>query len=271
MLTNYLEGISGGLERSLPSDIEFDISSSEEERFVINFSKSVESYVVKFKLIGAAARVSCLLELDRAESIFRGRVLAMLAFDSCNLSKGHDKKYSFTLWSGERDLSFIPALAKLKDKNDLVLELSSNPCQIDEVAMALKQVLNIFSAFNIWLETDVLELETYSAEEPEEEGSFYEVLTTRYERSRVNRDICIKHHGWSCKICSVNLQDVYGDRAKEFIHVHHIEKLADSGSKLIDPINDLMPVCPNCHSIIHKTKEPALPEEMVRLIMENKS
>jgi hypothetical protein len=270
MSTNYLEDISSGLEKSLQQSIKFELSPSEEERFVIDFHKSTGAYVVKFKIIGTEARVSCLLELDETESIFKERVLALLAFDVCNLHKVYAKKYRFTLWSREKDLNVIPDIEKLRNKECLALELSSNPCQIDSAQLALKQILNILAAFNSWLDSDVLEITPYNIEEPEEEGADYYILTTKYERSKINRDICIKHHGWNCKVCEVNLQDIYGNRAKEFIHVHHIEKLADSASKIIDPINDLIPVCPNCHCIIHRTKEPASPEEIVKLIVENK-
>jgi hypothetical protein len=271
MSTNYLTEISSRLEKSLQKGIEFELSQSEEERFVIDFNKSTGTSTVKFQVIGTEARVSCLLVIDEAESIFKDRVLTLLAFNACSLKKSYSEKYSFTLWSGEKDLNFIPDLEKLKSKAGLVLELSSKPCQIDSASLALKQILNILAAFISWIDSDVLEITSYNSEEPEEEGSCYEVLTTRYERSKINRNICIKHHGWSCKVCLVNLQDVYGDRAKEFIHVHHIEKLADSGSKIIDPINDLIPVCPNCHCIIHMTKEPAMREEIAKLIMDNRN
>jgi predicted HNH restriction endonuclease len=271
MLTNYESDLSNSLEQSLPSGVTFEFSASEEERFAINFNKSFKPCDIQFQTIGTEARVSCLLEIDKLEEVIKERILAMLAFDACKLNRENANKYRFTLWSGEKDLKSIPTIEKLKNKESLVLELSSRPCQIHKADLAYKQILKILTVFNSWLESDVLEVTAYIVEETsEEEGFSYEVLTTRHERSKLNRDICIKYHGWNCKVCSVNLQDVYGDRAKCFIHVHHIEKLADLGVKVIDPVNELIPVCPNCHSIIHRTKEPASPEEIERLVMENK-
>ena len=40
--------------------------------------------------------------------------------------------------------------------------------------------------------------------------------------------------------------------------MHHIVPLSEIRKEYkLDPIKDLIPVCPNCHAIIHKTK-PAL-------------
>jgi 5-methylcytosine-specific restriction protein A len=48
---------------------------------------------------------------------------------------------------------------------------------------------------------------------------------------------------------------MYGDIGRDFIHVHHEVELASIGAEyVIDPINDLKPVCPNCHAMLHRRK-----------------
>ena len=38
-----------------------------------------------------------------------------------------------------------------------------------------------------------------------------------------------------------------------YIHVHNLKPLSEIKEEYkVDPINDLRPVCPNCHSMIHK-------------------
>lgn len=67
-----------------------------------------------------------------------------------------------------------------------------------------------------------------------------------------------RHYGTKCKVCEFDFGEIYGDIAKGFIHVHHKIGLAEINDKYnIDPINDLIPVCANCHSVIHLTK-PAM-------------
>lgn len=89
------------------------------------------------------------------------------------------------------------------------------------------------------------------------EGKSKEVTQTRYERNPQARKTCLKHHGYSCQICEFNFEKVFGEIGKGFIHVHHINSIAGIGKEYeIEPKNDLIPVCPNCHAMIH-SKRPA--------------
>jgi 5-methylcytosine-specific restriction protein A len=59
-------------------------------------------------------------------------------------------------------------------------------------------------------------------------------------------------------VCDLNFFDRYGEIGEGFIHVHHKVEISTIGIKYsIDPIKDLIPVCPNCHAMLHKEK-PAL-------------
>lgn len=103
------------------------------------------------------------------------------------------------------------------------------------------------------------------------EGAVKSIQVNRYERSSKAREKCIEHHGYNCSVCEVNLKDVYGEIASEFIHVHHKVPLAVIGEKYeIIPIEDLVPICPNCHAIIHRYKPEILIEELKKIIKENK-
>lgn|GEM_PF-5145474 len=51
------------------------------------------------------------------------------------------------------------------------------------------------------------------------------------------------------------------------MHVHHIIPLSNIKDKyVVDPIKYLRPVCPNCHSMIHRNDPPLSVEELKRLI-----
>jgi len=89
------------------------------------------------------------------------------------------------------------------------------------------------------------------------EGKSKEVTQTRYERNPQARKTCLRHNGYSCQICEFNFEKKFGEIGKGFIHVHHINAIAGIGKEYeIDPKNDLIPVCPNCHAMIH-SKRPA--------------
>jgi hypothetical protein len=76
----------------------------------------------------------------------------------------------------------------------------------------------------------------------------------RYERNPYNRKEAIRIQGHICKICSFDFNMVYGeDLAKYYIEVHHIKQLAE-GEQIVDPGKDLLPVCANCHRMLHRKK-----------------
>ena len=78
-----------------------------------------------------------------------------------------------------------------------------------------------------------------------------------YERNSFARQKCIEYHGTACKVCDFNFSNVYGELGKNFIHVHHVIEISTIKKEYeIDYKTDLMPVCPNCHAMLHK-KNPA--------------
>ena len=113
------------------------------------------------------------------------------------------------------------------------------------------------------------EIKETGAAEGESEGKKIKTIIKKYERSRVNRAACIEYHGLRCKICELSFSEKYGSTGEGFIHVHHLKPLsALEGSYIIDPVNDLIPVCPNCHSMVHKKDPPYTPDE-IRNILRN--
>lgn len=87
----------------------------------------------------------------------------------------------------------------------------------------------------------------------EDEGASYTVTTTRYERSSINRAACIEVYGTTCKVCSMNFGNCYGRIGEGYIHVHHKIPLSEiDDSYTVNPREDLIPVCPNCHAMLHK-------------------
>ena len=103
-----------------------------------------------------------------------------------------------------------------------------------------------------------------------EEGKSYQVMLTKYERNKNNRDQCLKIHGYTCKGCGINFERTYGSIGREYIHVHHLTLLSTMRVGKIDPEKDLVPVCPNCHAMLHKRNPPYTIKELQRFIQENR-
>ncbi|MBP1885722.1 HNH endonuclease [Sinorhizobium mexicanum] len=95
------------------------------------------------------------------------------------------------------------------------------------------------------------------------EGAKIAIQVNRFERSQQARKACTDHYGYTCRVCEVNLVEVYGEIAREFIHVHHIIPLSEVGEGYkVDPVADLRPVCPNCHAMLHRRREPLSIDEL---------
>lgn len=89
-------------------------------------------------------------------------------------------------------------------------------------------------------------------EEVLEEGAVKYVNSIRYERNRKARELCLSYHGKTCKRCGLNFEESYGAKYAGLIEVHHIIPISEIGaSYIVDPIKDLIPLCPNCHAIVH--------------------
>ena len=95
----------------------------------------------------------------------------------------------------------------------------------------------------------------YPDEVPEtlEEGKRKSVMVNVYERNPFARKQCIDYYGVQCQVCNLDFEKAYGEVGKDFIHVHHIKPLHQiQQGYIVDPIKDLIPICPNCHSMLHR-------------------
>jgi 5-methylcytosine-specific restriction enzyme A len=95
------------------------------------------------------------------------------------------------------------------------------------------------------------------------EGAATRVYVNRYERDPKARAACISVLGSRCSCCGISMEEKYGPVAADLIHVHHLEPLGEVRSeRQIDPVRDLRPVCPSCHTVIHLRKPPFRIEEV---------
>lgn len=66
----------------------------------------------------------------------------------------------------------------------------------------------------------------------------------------------------------MNFEDVYGKIGIGFIHIHHLKPLHTTNEKYeANPELDLVPVCPNCHAMLHRFKETLSIEQVRNLIL----
>lgn len=113
---------------------------------------------------------------------------------------------------------------------------------------------------------------------PEEEelfeGTKKTIVSKSYERNPKAREKCLSYYGYDCAVCGINFNRVYGEIGSGFIEVHHVIPVSKRNKEYkINPIKDLIPLCPNCHSMIHRKNnngEYYSVEELRKIFINNK-
>lgn len=130
---------------------------------------------------------------------------------------------------------------------------------------------NLLRAIGNYVDTDSFFPDLVPTQPEIHEGLKKEVTVNQYERSRVARTKCIERHGCDCKVCGFKFSEFYGELGSGFIHVHHVKPLHTIGKDYkVDYEKDLIPVCPNCHAMLHRKvngSELSL-EELKKIICE---
>lgn len=166
--------------------------------------------------------------------------------------------------------------------NDRKIVRNSNLLYQHEIRWAKQELViegkilrNHISGRSIWrLSSNLVTPTEYENQESDKtfiEGKSIRIFVNVYERSAKARKLCLAHHGYSCAICGFNFESTYGEVGKECIHVHHLVELSSIGAEYeIDPIKDLVPLCANCHYMIHR-RRPAFSVEEIKALLSRPS
>lgn len=127
-----------------------------------------------------------------------------------------------------------------------------------------------------WYATDTETDLTLAEEIPEKatynEGAKKQITVNAIERNGKARKACIAHYGAICAVCELDFGQVYGELGEGFIHVHHRVPISEVGEEYtVDPIKDLIPVCPNCHAMIHRVNPPKEIDELRQIYLNAKA
>ena len=79
----------------------------------------------------------------------------------------------------------------------------------------------------------------------------------------------IENHGrLYCEVCGFDFEEVYGELGKKFIEAHHIKPVSQMTENEKTSIDDIVMVCSNCHSMIHR-KKPWLTIDKIKSIVKD--
>lgn len=93
-----------------------------------------------------------------------------------------------------------------------------------------------------------------------------------FKRNPALRAAAILKHGTRCYSCGLSFEELYGDLGAGFIEVHHLRPFAErndskEGAIKSTKVEDLLPLCPNCHRMVHRQKPALHPEDLRELLI----
>lgn len=90
----------------------------------------------------------------------------------------------------------------------------------------------------------------------------------RYEHDQDARRVCLAFHGGSCAACGLMPRQLYGPGTDGVLQIHHVVPGTDlSEGYELDPVSDLVPLCPTCHAVAHtRVPVPYTPAEVRRML-----
>lgn len=171
-------------------------------------------------------------------------------------------------------LSVNNAVIDLSSSGNLPLSWNNFSCRITKAPLTQgdEDDIDEFVIVSEWIKLSfclmfslltIVDKTDYSIATGAKEGDKHEVVVNKYERNPINREMCLAIKGYACNICGLDFEQRYGIIGKSFIHVHHLVPVSKMGPGYIVNIEkDLIPVCPNCHSMMHRKDPPYTPEEI---------
>jgi 5-methylcytosine-specific restriction protein A len=255
------EVVDGGLFATLrPSDLE------EGNGFVIVVSRTARQVEASFRADSFAAAL--LRKMSEADALARGTFHALLS--QARSDCGH-----VYLEVDGASVESLPDSAEPWRSFGLDMSTRLPPGKVTE-GVIQEEALRVASAC-MTLALSLLPVEPM--QEPGlhgaaglPEGARTRVEVNRYERSPVNRAACIAHYGPICRACAFDFRAFYGSLGEGYVEVHHRTPVSRMNeSYFVNPITDLVPVCANCHAMLHRTEPPMAVEALRTLLGERRA
>ena len=245
-------------------DVKSNLSRSLEE-YIICPSESNDNYFVLNLTIKDDSRLTITCEPDK---------YGMYFVDSINTANDEQRGIFVNYWNEIN--KFLKVSVKI---NDIAINQESflnnkdkwhkfqirvtSPYYYDSEKQSKEEVVCNYINIVLGMVFSLLKMEF----EGFEEGKEIPVIHKRYERNPINRELCLAAKGYKCAVCGFDFEKKYGAIGKNFIEVHHLKPVSTLGEGYkINPIEDLIPLCSNCHSMIHKRKNPYTPDELRKMI-----
>ncbi len=223
---------------------------------------------------------------EDCQEIVTDTYVAALEFIGLERVRALDKRYnSINIVSTREEM--LKSKGKKKESLQYQIDHSSNLgiCKQFDTPTKHRILNDVNQSLNAGLQISLLEGNSIKILKTEDnyeirEGLLNQYNATRYERSHIARRLCLAHYGNHivCQVCGFNFEKTYGKRedSDPYIEIHHINPLAATSAKKgehnVDCSKDLIPVCANCHRMLHHYKKGKTlhPTELKKILEDKK-
>lgn len=101
-----------------------------------------------------------------------------------------------------------------------------------------------------------------------DEGFRTEIIKEVLKRDKRLVELAKAKYGTKCTVCKFDFGKTFGIHGAGFIEVHHLEPIANGKRKTT--IEDVRPVCSNCHRMIHRGNELLSIKDLKKIINKEK-
>ncbi|MGV8058286.1 MAG: HNH endonuclease [Smithellaceae bacterium] len=116
---------------------------------------------------------------------------------------------------------------------------------------------------------ELSDLSAISGESDFLEGQQKWQWSIRYERDVELRSTAIRIHGTVCMGCGFIFEKIYGAIGAGFIEVHHTKPISLlGGATTVNATTDLVVLCSNCHSIVHRRRPTPLSLQELKIAID---
>jgi len=218
-----------------------------------------KGYIICYEIENLHEKVTVSLILDKSSMGKRMMKTYNQLLNALNLNDNGEDQIKLKLWDISEETSDISQIEEVLNQI-YDYEISYFETELKEWLTDHSRKIKPFPQF---------ELETVeNTELPDEiliEGAMRDILSNKYERNIKARSRCIAYYGTACQICGFDFGEVYGKEFAGKIEVHHVKPLYEiKEDYVVDPIKDLVPVCPNCHLVLHSKKNGVYTVEEVK-------
>lgn len=167
----------------------------------------------------------------------------------------------------DRIISQIPLNQEMKDANEAAELKYSSHLKLYSMFLESKHFKQLFKSRiaspKEQVSTPKETAQSVSHQPKEREMTEGEKKHVEFETAHRNpklRQACLDKYGYQCQCCGMDFASMYGEElGANFIEVHHLQMISTyDENRPEDYVENLVPLCSNCHSMIHHGKQGPL-------------